>query len=104
MRFIVKDIETRRYYVLNAEEGTVEQTLATEKECREYIKRMLFNDFYYSAIDIHGRTQTPNPTKHYLAVFRAEHHQTEHDAPASGWWSYTHPVGRKFPIPCTLAS
>jgi len=59
------------------------------------IKQMIFNNFYNTK---NSRTQ------HYLAVFRAEHHQTEHDAPASGWWSYTHPIGRKFSIPCTPAS
>lgn len=100
MRIIAHSPANNTSYVINSETYNVEGT-GSHEACEAYIKYMKFHDFWFSTKDSHGRTLTHNPTRHYHQVFRADHYQTEYDRPASGWWSYTHPVGRKFSIPHT---
>lgn len=110
MRFIVKDIHSNSCYLIDTNPNaligprpTAIRGPDTINNLERYLKITNYYDFYYIPA-YRGEPQRRLHTQHYLAVFHAEHHQTEHDAPASGWWSYTHPVGRKFSIPCTHAS
>lgn len=69
MRTIVKDIETEQLYILNCWENYIERMVDTINDGQQYIKYMVFHDFYYSAIDIHGRNQIPAVTMDYWNVF-----------------------------------
>lgn len=82
MYFIAQDIETHRYYILNAEEGTIEGIADTEEQCHQHIKYMTFHDFYYSVRDRQGRSQVPSVTMDYLEMVNNNHRLY----PACGWW------------------
>ena len=85
MRIIVKDIETSQLYIFNCWENYIERMVDTVDDGQQYIKYMIFHDFYYSVKDIHGRDQIPSVTMDYLEMMNNNHRLY----PACGWWNKT---------------